>query len=223
MSEKRKKDLKQKRKPGGGRKPAGPFKNNTAQLTIRMPDDLREKLESSARSKDRSLTQELLWRLQGSYRKQHEDEFRPPATRAICFLIANLADRITFPEFAGSYRERLAVWHRNPFQFRAFRLAVAKLLEALEPLGDMQNPYEPMVENFPKNDIFKPKYDEMAADLRTPETLAEWFAQSILAEMLYPRSDLEALTCQMSGTLLDFGIKALRGICFGRSLWLRQR
>ena len=71
----------------------------------------------------------------------------------------------------------------------------------------MQNPYEPMVENFPKNDIFKPKYDEMAADLRTPETLAEWFAQSILAEMLYPRSDLEALTRQMSGTLLNSELK----------------
>ena len=220
MSEKRKKDLKQKRKSGGGRKPAGPFKNNTAQLTIRMPDDLRKKLETSAKGKDCSLTQELLWRLQSSYRKQHEEEFRTPATRAICFLIANLADRISgqFAEFAGSHRERLALWHRNPFQFHAFRLAVAQLLEALEPRGDMQNPYEPIVENFPKNDIFKPKYDEMAADLRTPETLANWFA-----EIHTSRNAISEVRSGSSGSTghrhtPGLGIKTSRRICFGRSL-----
>ena len=96
MPVKSKKDVDRKRKPGAGRKPAGPFKNNTAQLTIRMPDGLRDKLENSAKKKGRNLTQELLWRLEWSYRKQAEEEFKPPATRAICFLIGEIAEQIAF-------------------------------------------------------------------------------------------------------------------------------
>ena len=116
--------MKPKKKSTAGRKPAGPFAHNTAQLTIRMPDDLRDELELSANKKGWSLTQELLWRLRSSYQRQRQERRRPPATRAICFLIGEIAG------YASAFNP--AEWHRSPFAFKAFRLAVARLLGALE-------------------------------------------------------------------------------------------
>jgi hypothetical protein len=127
--------MKQKRKPGAGRKPRGPFSQNSAVLTVRMPDDLRRQLKGAADKKGWSLTQELLWRLRSSYSRQHEEQQRPPATRALCFLVAKLAEQV------GLFRPM--DWHRDRFQFRAFRLGVAELLESLEPAGEMRSPYEP--------------------------------------------------------------------------------
>src|SRR5271156_2804429 len=64
------KPMKRKRKSGAGRKPAGPFAHTAAQLTIRMPEDLRRQLEQSSTKKGWSLTQELLWHLDSSYKRQ---------------------------------------------------------------------------------------------------------------------------------------------------------
>jgi hypothetical protein len=155
------------------------------------------------KKKGRSLTQELLWRLQSSYRKQHQEEFQPPATRAICFLIGNMTGQLTFSE----HQDRdLALWHRSPFQFRAFRLAVTQLLEALEPRGDMQNPYGPLLERLRDEDV--PFWSvQMATFLRTPETLAEWLVSSILGQMLNPRSDLEASIRKAGSGLPDSDLK----------------
>ena len=44
-----------KRAPGGGRKPSGPFAQNAAQLTIRMPTEMRGQLEAAAQRRGRSL------------------------------------------------------------------------------------------------------------------------------------------------------------------------
>src|SRR5262245_52078195 len=133
MSCKRRRALIQNRKSRSkaGRKPAGPFAQNTAQLTIRMPDDLRAKLEKSAEQKGWSLTQELLARLESSYRQERDELDRPPVMRAIRYLIDGIAGRVSY---YGQWD-----WRRSPFAFRVFRLAVGQLLEALEPAGDMQN------------------------------------------------------------------------------------
>jgi hypothetical protein len=55
--------------------------------------------------------------------------------RDLCWLISDMASRelqIDLPEQRS--------WHRDPFTFRAFRIAVAKLLERLEPSGEMRPP-----------------------------------------------------------------------------------
>jgi hypothetical protein len=72
-------------------------------------------------------------RLQASYRREREEKRRSPATRALCLLLTEVTVRMTpyIPE-----------WHRNPFTFRAFRLALGGLLEALEPPGDIAYPQE---------------------------------------------------------------------------------
>jgi hypothetical protein len=170
--------MKQKRKSQAGRKPAGPFAHNTGQLTIRMPDDLRFELERSANKKGWSLTQELLWRVRSSYMRRREEERRTPATRALCFLIGEIAQQ------AGL---TISEWHRCPFAFRAFRLAAARLLEALEPPGDLQNPYddyEGLLRGVLREDTLMA--NEMAASLKTPESLADAITGRIMHELLHP-------------------------------------
>jgi hypothetical protein len=128
--------MKRKRAPGGGRKAkAGP----TSSLTIRIPDDMRERLESEAEKRNDSVAAVLLWHLRQSF--NHEtDKQRDPAMRALCFVIAQLANDVVGmhshgkPEFS---------WRFDPFFFRAFKIAVAKILDALEPKGEIREPKIP--------------------------------------------------------------------------------
>jgi len=122
----------QKRAPGGGRKPKGPVAARS-QLTVRMPNDVRAELEAAARRRNRNLTDELIGRIRVSFAREHEQR-RDPATRALLFLISQLAEQV--------HLNSPIEWHQNPFMFRAFKLAVARLLDALEPSGKIQPPYE---------------------------------------------------------------------------------
>ena len=56
--------LKRKRAPGGGRKPKGAFSKLTSPLSLRMPSDMRDELEAAAKASGKSVSQELLRRLQ---------------------------------------------------------------------------------------------------------------------------------------------------------------
>src|SRR6516165_8156849 len=88
----------QKRAPGGGRKPIG-RSSARAQLSVRMPDDLRTELEAAAAARGHSLTQEMIGRLRESLARERIDR-QDPAMRALCFLFQNLAESIhlRFPE-----------------------------------------------------------------------------------------------------------------------------
>src|SRR5215470_19584195 len=65
-----------KRVAGGGRKPEGPFSELTSSFTVRMPNDLRKKLERAAKKRPGggSVGQELLQRLQQSFAKENEED-----------------------------------------------------------------------------------------------------------------------------------------------------
>jgi hypothetical protein len=169
--------MRRKRKPGAGRKPAGPFANSSTQLTIRMPEDLRRQLEQSATKKGWSLTQELLYRLDSSYRRQRERDsiHGKPVTRALGFLIGELIQFVVFLD--------LEEWHRHPFLFRAFRLGIGKLLEALEPPGDVQGPYEEGLEFAAHSRLLD---EEMRASFMTPEARADLAAKQLLNRLLRP-------------------------------------
>jgi hypothetical protein len=179
--------LNAKRKSHAGRKPAGPFAHNTAQLTIRMPDDLRGKLETAAKKRGWSLSQELQWRVRSSYRKQSEEERRPPATRALCFLISEIAERVGFFQ--------LSEWHRNVFAFRAFRLAVGQLLETLEPTGDMKSPF---VEGLPAALYGARGGWEIGPIFETPENLGAHTAKVLEDELRGRSPDWERISKQLS-------------------------
>jgi hypothetical protein len=108
-------------------------------LTIRIDDDLRALLKASAakraeRKRNWNLSQEILLRLRCSLDKEREHR-RNQTMRDLCWLISDMAKR----ELLTDLPEQQS-WHRDPFTFRAFRVAVAKLLERLEPPGEMRPP-----------------------------------------------------------------------------------
>jgi hypothetical protein len=100
-----------------------------------MPDDLRRELELAAQKRNRSLTDEMMARLRSSLSKERDDE-RDPALRALNFVIAQLAERVSGANFMADRDFRLEEqkwWRTDPFKFGAFKFAVGKLLDALEP------------------------------------------------------------------------------------------
>lgn len=125
-------------KPGkSGRKPKGEFSKLSSSLTIRIPDDMRKQLESEATESGESVAQVLLWHLRQSFNRNRELE-REPAMRALCFLIAELAHNVS--SLIDGRGRPLFDWRSDPFFFRAFKLAVAQLLDALEPGGEIEPP-----------------------------------------------------------------------------------
>ncbi len=182
---------KRKRAPGGGRKPSGPFAQNSAQLTIRMPADMRAELEAVAQKKGWSLTQELLWRLRASL-SQRSNPHRDRAGRALGFLVGDIARQISSGD---------SNWHLNPFLFRAFTLAVAKLFDALAPVGEMVPPYDERERFFTEH--LKQMNEEEAVGIRvllhlnkrdaekhkTPEDLGDSVA-AVTLDLLLRRSPI---------------------------------
>jgi hypothetical protein len=159
-----------KRAPGGGRKPIGAFPTST-QLSIRMPDNIRAELEAAAKKRGWSLSQELLWRVRVSLSKDRQDR-RDSALRAICFLISAMATR-------GLHTRRQGKpWYQNPFTFRAFKLGVAKLLDALEPRGEISIPIH---ENGTRFAGF-PVYSTL---IKTPEDAAEFAAEGEILRLFH--------------------------------------
>src|SRR5262249_32099374 len=58
-----------------------------------------------------------------------------PAVAAICYLISQLP----VTPFGPPRKDVRLRWQRHPFVFRAFKLAVAELLDALEPKGEIES------------------------------------------------------------------------------------
>jgi hypothetical protein len=154
---------KAKRAPGGGRKRLGP--SVARNLTIRIDDELRERLEIEAgsrakRKRNWNLSQEILMRLNQSLYREPEGR-RDTATRAICFLISEL--------IKAGIRPNNDLWHRDPFLFRSFRLAVGNFLSKIEPLGEIIAPARPLT-----------------SVLKTPELLAEYLSEMLLENLFMP-------------------------------------
>lgn len=131
---------KRKRAKGGGRKPKGPFSELTSPLSIRMPVSLREELENAAQTSGRSVSQELLRRLSNTFNRDRE-KARDPDMQALCFLIAETARQAVGIPIPDQLKTKKTLdWRNNPFFFSAFKIAVGKLLDALEPTGTVEAP-----------------------------------------------------------------------------------
>jgi hypothetical protein len=181
-----------KRAPGGGRKPVGPTAAR-AQLSVRMPDDLRAELEASAAKRGRSLTQEMLWRLRVSLNRERIDR-QDQVMRAYCFLFTDLAEKLHFRQEGK--------WHRNPFTFRAFKLAVGKLLDALDPPGEAKSPFVKL------KDSDEPLHQQLVEWFKTPESAATHAAALTLENLFRPKKITEeekTVIMQAEDEALDFG------------------
>jgi hypothetical protein len=171
---------KRRRAPGGGRKRLGP---SVAQnLTIRIDDDLREQLEAVATARQKrnwNLSQEILLRLRTSLNNEREEQ-RSPAIRALCFLIAQLADHIVGPKviFDGEEEKEIAIydWRRSPFFYKAFKIAVGQLLDALDPPG----PIRPCVITTENEADLDPSTRRYLETFKTPEARAQYSVDYVL-------------------------------------------
>jgi hypothetical protein len=127
---------KRKRAPGAGRKPADPLAPKTSQLTVRIPDYMRAQLKTAADERHWSLTDELLRRLRASFAREREQQ-RDPALRALFYLISETARGISYMQQKGG-KDVVPKWNVDPSQFKALRSAMLKLLDALEPPGEVK-------------------------------------------------------------------------------------
>jgi Arc-like DNA binding domain len=137
---------KRKRASGAGRKPAGQFAGLSAPFNVRMPPELRAALEEAAKRRGRSMSQELLARLAYSFHRDRE-QAHDPAMRALCYLIADTA-RFVSGLFSTVDNKPHHDWRSSPFMFEAFKLAVAHLLNALRPKGEIRSPLEELPMKF---------------------------------------------------------------------------
>ena len=170
--------MKRKRAPGGGRKAkAGP----TSPLTFRIPADLRRELELEA-TEDGSVSERLLWHLRRSIDRKREEE-RDPALKALLLLIARLAEDLTGGEYAPDKDVRSNLqreWRTDLFQFRAFKVAVKKLLDTLEeppepPRGMTEEERERSRKAAAEEFGGSPEFTKLFLEVqRSPEAMGAW-------------------------------------------------
>jgi hypothetical protein len=138
-----------------------------------MPEDLRSRLEAAVAQRQKrkpkwNLTEEVMVRLSLSFSREREER-RDPAVRALCYLISQIAD---ISSCLAHVRGR--TWIDDAFMFRTFKLAVAKVLDALEPSGVAELADDPL---YPTN-LFLTKY-------KTPEEFADVAAAEVLRTLYY--------------------------------------
>src|SRR5215831_19622814 len=80
----------------------------------------------------------------------------------------------------GQSITRVREWYRNPFFFRAFKLGVMKLLDALEPAGEVRSPFPPeMLREFSE----AANFHVMADQFKTPEAAGSAAANYVLRSL----------------------------------------
>lgn len=171
---------------GAGRKPQGEFSQLTSPFSLRMPEDLRKQLEGAAKKSGRSVSQELLIRLNVSFARERDME-RDPAMRALCFLIAEIASQVVGPhKFNEETKTETPIhnWRFEPFFYRAFKLAVGRILDLLEPMGDISPP-KIRIEFGPNSGLAtQAEADQLAGILKqsfsSPEARADYAIDYIL-------------------------------------------
>ena len=203
--------VKRKRAPGGGRKPKGEFAGLESPLSIRMPAEMRARLAASARRSNRSLSQEVLARLNRSLNKDI-DKSVDPAMRAICFLISSLAYSIHW---------NMPNWRSDPFMFKAIKIGIGKLLDALEPSGEIRLPhFWKVAADMPINEgnetlmkLQEAMQKGIMTAIQSPEAMADHAVQTVLQNYTAPRPpNWEALrgVASQPGWVGEIGGKILK-------------
>jgi Arc-like DNA binding domain len=168
-----------KRAAGGGRKPRGPFFELTSSFTVRMPNDLRKKLERAAKKRPGggSVGQELLQRLQQSFAKENEDE-RDSMLR----MFGALMDAML-----GAIAPERRHWEKDPWLYRAFYCAVHNMFSRFRPEGA-----EPGEEKLPESWRIavaaekknRPDENLLALITQSPEEMGAYVEKNMSAMLL---------------------------------------
>jgi hypothetical protein len=134
---------KRKRAPGGGRKPRGEYANRRASFTMRMSQELRNRLDRECGQSGRVLSQEVEHRLQESFAWpiKMQKEWGPPHIMALARLVVQVARAVEGAVGASfnATHDGLA-WHRNRFTHAALTVALNAVLEHFKPGGKLSVP-----------------------------------------------------------------------------------
>jgi hypothetical protein len=123
-----------KRGPGGGRKPEGPFKRKTAQLTTRITWELRSALDREKKRRDWSLSQVVEYLLRQSIEapKPSDKALGAARNRALGLIVRRLAASIETNTGED--------WRKDMFSFEALKSAIEIVLSRLSPDGPVKVP-----------------------------------------------------------------------------------
>jgi hypothetical protein len=131
-----------RKKIGAGRKPRGDFSKLESPLSVRMPKEMRRMLDAEAAKRGRSITQELLRRLDDSFKEGRRKE-HDPALRGLLYVIAWIAETIAGDKYFRGGAPMGPAWRTEQPYFNAFKAAVKMLLDGLE---------EPPERIYPRNE-----------------------------------------------------------------------
>jgi hypothetical protein len=170
-----------------GRPPAGEFSGLTKVKSVRMTERLLQLLEQGRKERSKKLkreikfSQEILYRLQNSFDREH-DQARDPAIRAFCFLFSELAQVICVnPALVPD-------WRFDPWLFQTFKLAVAKLLDRFQPAGKKTLPeFWRFVRETPDIDGLPSNREERKRITESPEAMADHAVEKVLSDFSNPQ------------------------------------
>lgn|SRR5262249_30404847 len=162
-----------------GRTPKGEFADKLSNFSTRIQPQTRKALEKEAKAAGQSISQ-LAERLLITGLAERRERDKDRAMRALCFLITQLAHHIVGPHVRKEGSE-VAVfdWRSDPFFYRAFKLSVGQLLDALEPPGPIEK--RPVVTVY-KGEM-NPSMQRYVDSFKTPEARAEYSADYILSAL----------------------------------------
>jgi hypothetical protein len=156
---------KRKRAPGGGAKPKGPFPGKSATLTTRITPDTRAELKRSASEQNRSLSQEVEFRLR-DFAKQNQ---RPPHIRSLADAISLLVATV---ELRTGKR-----WSNDCFTADAVQQAVSAFMLKITP----QSAGQPLIPE--KLERWLERLPSLREALRSPLALGELVADELMYQI----------------------------------------
>jgi len=151
------------KRKGSGRKPRG-----KVAMLVRVDPETRIAIEKDARMAGRSLSHVAEQCLRLGLRELRKGD---DAMGALCYLITGAADVAGIKALKGKLD-----WRSNPFVFRAFKLAVMKVLDALTPAGQVL-PLDKQAPELKGSTFFGP--------LDTPEARADYVAMVLLHNLQF--------------------------------------
>jgi hypothetical protein len=129
---------KRKRAPGGGRK-SNP--NKKVMFSTRLEPHVLAALKAAAETWPGKNVSILTERLINDGLRKREEATRDPSLQALLFLIGQLAEHISGGIYEADKKlvmDKTATWRTDLFKFRAFKVAIGKLLGAIpEPPSTM--------------------------------------------------------------------------------------
>jgi hypothetical protein len=147
-------------------------------MSIRVPAELRAQLEAAARRRGRNVSEELLARLNSSFQRER-DKAVDPAMRALNFLFSTLAYSVHW---------NMPNWRSDAFLFKAIKIGIAKLLDALEPGGDADLPdFWRAAATMSPDIIFRPVLEDWMRATQSPEDMADYAVRNTLHSFVSPR------------------------------------